>query len=72
MNTIVVKQAYLHVMPKLSVSVKTSLSNPLHCLEIFPTSSLPSAERTWQKSKLKTQKKIQNVKLLVTKDNIFV
>ena len=37
----------LYVIPKLSVSVKASLSSPLHCLEILPTSTDSSGVMIW-------------------------
>ena len=38
----------LHWIPKLSASVKYSLASPDHCLVIFPTSWVPSADNTWK------------------------
>ena len=38
----------LQVTPKLSASVNASLTKPDHCLEIFPTSVLPSADKTYK------------------------
>ena len=37
----------LHWIPKLSASVKYSFARPPHCLVIFPTSSVPSADNTY-------------------------
>ena len=36
---------HLHWIPKLSASVKYSLARPDHCLVIFPTCWVPSADR---------------------------
>ena len=38
----------LHWIPKLSASVKYSLARPDHCLVIFPTCWLPSADRIYR------------------------
>ena len=36
----------LQEIPKLSASVNTSFKSPDHCLEIFPTSVAPSADKS--------------------------
>ena len=40
------KKSNLHWIPKLSASVKNSLASPDHCLLIFPTGWVPSADMT--------------------------
>lgn len=41
-----------NVIPKLSASVKASLAKPVHCLEIFPTWVLLSADKTLKKQQM--------------------
>ena len=40
------KKSNLHWIPKLSALVKNSLASPDHCLLIFPTGWVPSADMT--------------------------
>lgn len=46
-DAISLKVTPLHETPKLSASVNISLSIPLHCLLILPTSVVPSCPKIW-------------------------